>query len=126
MCKNRKRAAVAALFLFSRNRKSLHQDTGAAEGGLAGGAGNFQSVRQGGDVFQHLIEVTRHGEGLHRLCQLAFPDHKTGEWTQIRKRDGAPQQKVVALPVKDPFHIARNLILILELLYREREKALTE
>jgi len=47
-----------------------------------------------------------------------FPnDNKeTGEWIQIRKRDGSPQDKVVALPVKDPYHITRNLILILELL----------
>ena len=29
---------------------------------------------------------------------------------------GEPQEKVVALPVKDPFHIIRNLILIIELL----------
>ena len=34
-------------------------------------------------------------------------------------RDGSPQEKVVALPVKDPFHIMRNMILILELLSRE-------
>lgn len=54
-----------------------------------------------------------------------FPneDPEIGEWIQIRKRDGAPQDKVVALPVKDPFHITRNLILILELLYSQREKA---
>jgi len=26
------------------------------------------------------------------------------------------------LPVKDPFHITRNLLLILELLYREMQK----
>ena len=41
------------------------------------------------------------------------------EWIQIRTREGAPLDKVVALPVKDPFHITRNLLLILELLYRE-------
>ena len=38
------------------------------------------------------------------------------EWVQICTREGVPQEKVVALPVKDPFHITRNLILILELL----------
>ncbi len=38
------------------------------------------------------------------------------EWIQIRTREGEPQDKVVALPVKDPFHITRNLVLILELL----------
>lgn len=39
------------------------------------------------------------------------------EWVQIRTRAGEPQDKVVALPVKDPFHITRNLILLLELLH---------
>ena len=34
----------------------------------------------------------------------------------IKKRR-TPQEKVVALPVKDPYHIVRNLLLILELLY---------
>ena len=43
------------------------------------------------------------------------------EWLQIRTRDGAPQDKVVALPVKDPFHITRNLVLILELLKSKTE-----
>lgn len=49
-----------------------------------------------------------------------FPntDPEVREWIQIRRRDGSPQEKVVALPVKDPFHIARNLILIEELLYQ--------
>lgn len=46
------------------------------------------------------------------------PDRETREWVQILTRDGKPQDKVVALPVKDPYHITRNLILIIELLYR--------
>lgn len=45
------------------------------------------------------------------------PDREVREWIQIRGRDGKPQDKVVALPVKDPFHITRNLILILDLLH---------
>ncbi|HBG00743.1 MAG TPA: N-acylglucosamine 2-epimerase [Firmicutes bacterium] len=44
------------------------------------------------------------------------PDAQIGEWIQIRDRQGQPMEKVVALPVKDPFHIARNLILLIELL----------
>lgn len=44
------------------------------------------------------------------------PDTEIGEWIQIRDREGLPQEKVVALPVKDPFHIIRALILIIELL----------
>ena len=38
------------------------------------------------------------------------------EWKQIRLRDGKAQDKVVALPVKDPFHIGRGLLLMLEAL----------
>ncbi len=47
-----------------------------------------------------------------------FPnrENERGEWIQIRARDGAPENRVVALPVKDPFHIMRNLLLIIELL----------
>ena len=44
-----------------------------------------------------------------------FPDQKVGEWIQIRKRDGSPQDKVVALPVKDPFHIMRNYLKLIQL-----------
>lgn len=49
-----------------------------------------------------------------------FPnrDPETGEWIQILTREGLPQEKVVALPVKDPFHIIRNMLLICELLDR--------
>ncbi len=47
------------------------------------------------------------------------PDRAIGEWIQIRKRDGRPQDKVVALPVKDPFHIARNYLKIIEMLNYE-------
>ena len=44
------------------------------------------------------------------------PNKSIGEWIQILTREGLPQEKVVALPVKDPFHIIRNLLLICELL----------
>lgn len=47
------------------------------------------------------------------------PDPDVREWIQIRDREGRPQNKVVALPVKDPYHVVRNLCLILELLCRE-------
>jgi len=50
------------------------------------------------------------------------PDKNVGEWIQILTREGKPQTKVVALPVKDPFHIARNLLYILLFLYRQEEK----
>ena len=46
-----------------------------------------------------------------------FPNQNTsiGEWVQIRRRDGFPLNEVVALPVKDPYHIFRNILLLLEL-----------
>ena len=44
------------------------------------------------------------------------PDRDIREWIQIRTREGKPQEKVVALPVKDPYHIIRNVLLIIELL----------
>lgn len=44
------------------------------------------------------------------------PDKRVGEWIQIRNRAGRPLSRVVALPVKDPFHIIRNILLIIDLL----------
>jgi N-acylglucosamine 2-epimerase len=40
-----------------------------------------------------------------------FPAPHGREWIQIRDRHGAPLDQVVGLPVKDPFHIARALLL---------------
>lgn len=55
---------------------------------------------------------------LHDYVFQTFPngDKSIGEWIQIRDRQGKPMQKLVALPVKDPYHIIRNVILIMELL----------
>lgn len=55
-----------------------------------------------------------------RLWEYTFrvfpqPDSAVGEWIQIRNRRGQPLDQVVALPVKDPYHIARNLIQMLDL-----------
>jgi len=44
------------------------------------------------------------------------PDKNIGEWIQILNRQNQPLEKVVALPVKDPYHIIRDVILIIELL----------
>lgn len=44
------------------------------------------------------------------------PDPAVGEWIQIRDRRGRPLDAVVGLPVKDPYHLTRNLLLIVELL----------
>jgi len=58
----------------------------------------------------------------YTFATFPHPNSDVGEWIQIRTRDGSPQEKVVALPVKDPFHIARNLILILEMLAERSER----
>lgn len=62
---------------------------------------------------------------LHEYVFRVFPnpDASIGEWIQIRDRRGNPDDKVVALPVKDPYHIIRNFILIIELLDRIAQQA---
>ncbi len=51
----------------------------------------------------------------YSLRTFPQPDRAVGEWIQIRDRRGDPLERVVALPVKDPYHIARNLIQVVEL-----------
>jgi N-acylglucosamine 2-epimerase len=46
-----------------------------------------------------------------------FPE-PGGEWKQRLDRDGASMHEVVALPVKDPFHLPRTLILLSALTQR--------
>lgn len=57
-------------------------------------------------------------ETLHRYTFATFPNQnrEVGEWIQIRDRQGQPMDRVVALPVKDPYHVLRNMMLIVELL----------
>jgi len=55
-------------------------------------------------------------ERLWRLCLEHYVDWENGEWRQKLDRSLAPLQNVVALPVKDPFHLPRSLILQIELL----------
>ncbi|HSN11232.1 MAG TPA: AGE family epimerase/isomerase [Propionibacteriaceae bacterium] len=50
-----------------------------------------------------------------REYTLATFPSPTGEWTQVRDRHGDPLNAVVALPVKDPFHIIRALVLLARL-----------
>jgi len=65
------------------------------------------------DWFKKVMDYT--------FATFPHPNREIGEWIQIRSRDGSMQEKVVALPVKDPFHIARNFILILEMLAQKSE-----
>jgi N-acylglucosamine 2-epimerase len=71
-------------------------------------------------------EVTREEWALEeygRVHEYAFrtfpnPDRATGEWIQIRDRQGRPEDTVVALPVKDPMHILRAFLHTLGVLGR--------
>lgn len=56
---------------------------------------------------------------LHDYTFDTFPakEGEGREWIQIRDRAGKPTEQVVALPVKDPFHIARGLMDLIELLH---------
>ncbi len=55
-------------------------------------------------------------ERLWRLGLDYYVDWENGEWRQKLDRSLQPLQGVVALPVKDPFHLPRSLILQIELL----------
>ena len=56
-----------------------------------------------------------HHARVHDYVFSTFPEGPGREWTQIRSRSGEPVEKTVALPVKDPFHIARALLMLVEL-----------
>ena len=64
------------------------------------------------DMFYEVFDYT------YQTFPNSDPDIR--EWIQIRTREGRPQEKVVALPVKDPYHIIRNVLLIIELLEDRR------
>jgi N-acylglucosamine 2-epimerase len=57
-------------------------------------------------------------EKIWRLCLERHVDWAHGEWRQKLNRDLTPMGGVVALPVKDPFHLPRALLLQIELLER--------
>jgi N-acylglucosamine 2-epimerase len=45
-----------------------------------------------------------------------FPMPNCGEWYQRLNRLGQPISEVIALPVKDPFHLPRGAIMIVQLM----------
>jgi N-acylglucosamine 2-epimerase len=55
---------------------------------------------------------------VHEYAFAHYPVAEHGEWTQKLDRRGQPMTDVVALPVKDPFHLPRALILSLDVLGR--------
>lgn len=74
-------------------------------------------------LFAELLQDAELEAWYQRVFEYTFavhpnPNREVREWVQILTREGNPQQKVTALPVKDPFHITRNLLYILLFLYR--------
>ncbi|MEA3364745.1 MAG: AGE family epimerase/isomerase [Candidatus Hydrogenedentes bacterium] len=61
-------------------------------------------------------------ERVHEYSYNLFPDRKHGEWRQRFDRQGRPITDVVALPVKDPFHLPRALIYCVDVLERLEQK----
>lgn len=59
-------------------------------------------------------------ERVHEWSFTHFPIPGIGEWRQRLDRAGQPITTVVALPVKDPFHLPRAAILAVELLQGNR------
>jgi N-acylglucosamine 2-epimerase len=53
---------------------------------------------------------------VHEWAFAHFPMPEVGEWRQRLTREGRPTTEVIALPVKDPFHLPRVAILIMQLL----------
>jgi N-acylglucosamine 2-epimerase len=55
---------------------------------------------------------------IHEYSFRTFPLSEYGEWRQKLTRRGQPLTETVALPVKDPFHLPRGLLLSIEVLER--------
>ncbi len=53
---------------------------------------------------------------MHEWSLSYFPMPEVGGWRQRLDRPGNPRTEVVALPVKDPFHLLRTAILAVQLL----------
>ncbi|HET8986654.1 MAG TPA: AGE family epimerase/isomerase [Trueperaceae bacterium] len=66
-----------------------------------------------GDVAMRALHDQMFG---YTFATFPNPDRSVGEWIHIRDRQGGPLPKVMGLPVKDPYHVTRNLLLVVELL----------
>ncbi len=55
---------------------------------------------------------------VHEWSFARFPDRAHGEWHQRLTREGQVMEQFIALPVKDPFHLPRAVIYLIELLGR--------
>lgn len=61
-------------------------------------------------------------EKVREYCFAHYPQAEHGEWTQKLDRRGEPIAEVVALPVKDPFHLPRALIYCIDVLERLKDR----
>jgi len=57
-------------------------------------------------------------ERMHDYSFRTFPDVENGEWKQRLDRRGNPITKTLVLPVKDPFHLPRAVMFVIESLER--------
>jgi N-acylglucosamine 2-epimerase len=55
---------------------------------------------------------------LHEYCFTHYPVPDHGEWYRNLNRQGQPMTEVIVMPVKDPFHLPRNLIYCIDVLDR--------
>lgn len=55
---------------------------------------------------------------VHDWSFAHYPDREHGEWHQRLDREGKVTTRLIALPVKDPFHLPRNILLALPILRR--------
>ena len=55
---------------------------------------------------------------VHEYAFAHYPVRGHGEWRQKLNRDGTPRSEIIALPVKDPFHLPRSLLYCIEVLGR--------
>jgi N-acylglucosamine 2-epimerase len=55
-------------------------------------------------------------ERVHNYAFSHYPVRPDGEWRNRLDRQGKPVEEVIALPVKDPFHLPRALMLSSEIL----------
>jgi N-acylglucosamine 2-epimerase len=60
---------------------------------------------------------------VHQWSFAHYPDREHGEWHQRLDHDGNVMTKVIALPVKDPFHLPRNVLGMLDVLERLKSEA---
>lgn len=59
---------------------------------------------------------------VHEWTFAHYPDHEHGEWHQRLDNDGNIMSEVIVLPVKDPFHLPRNVMGMLDVLTRLKPK----